>query len=63
VPAADSPSALLHAVSGDHGREYLAFLVAFVLGELVILLWPLVYVAIAIYSRRSRRDLSQSDPG
>jgi uncharacterized membrane protein len=31
VPSADGPRALLHAVTGDHGREYLAFLVAFVL--------------------------------
>jgi hypothetical protein len=36
---------------------------AFLVGEWVILLWPLVYVGIAIYSRRTRRQLATAGQG
>jgi hypothetical protein len=34
---------------------------AFLVGEYVILLWPLVYVGIAIYSRRTQRQVAAAD--
>ena len=49
VPEADGPRELLRALTGAHGREYLAFLLAFVAGLAVVVLWVVVYAGLAVY--------------